>query len=427
MKGLVLVGLLFVMALPSLADSGLPNVSDARDLEMFLTGARAGLIQVRETADPMSPLLYEIQVVYIPQLAGPTNPAIYRSGPVLFIAVWSPEMADGFGFFRFDEDQVFMGSAPGFTSSYRTVAGTFTTVEGTSSDAVLILVDEETGDVGVVLPHQTIQVGLDALDVVPTGAPFSFVDVDTVAGPVPFGLNLWNLVAAQSEDATMVVALLGSTTERGDPGLPLQFAASQLDLLSVLEAATPWVFSTPYGEDAIRAALDVPIAQGVAAEGIGGWTSKPGNYVRIEVVYPVNTTGTEPFAASGPAVSNGVLSVQGTTTELYTGGSDVYNVVHWPCGSNVQPEHTFDVDKRFSCTGGTFDVTLHVELNTQTHYTSATWEIIAGTGTCANLSLVSGTGFLTGTPACAAMSGSLGCDFWSGITDVYEGHIYLSN
>jgi hypothetical protein len=398
-----LVGfLLLAMALPVAAAGGLPNVSNAEDLQTILTETHAELIQIRESTDPRSPVLYEIHTVYIPQLSGERNPEIYRSGSVLFIAVWSPEMGEQFGFFTFEGEQVAMGSAPGFSPSYATTVGPFSAVY--SDGSVSVFVDEDTGEVGILLPPETVQYGLEQLDMMNNASPLVFSGDEPAEGPVPFALGLGNLAAAQSEDAFTVVATVGGSSEGGDPGDALRYAVSQLDLLQILETTAPWVFSTTYGEEAIGVALHM-IDKDIPAEGFASLSSKTSGSVTIYVPIPEDTAGTETFYAFGTAVP-GIIPAVGQVTDG--------NLI-----SAVPTSYGFDlvVVKHFcsmgSCTGGTFDIQLNVELNTTTHFTTATWTVVSGTGAYQNLS---GSGSLAGIP-----DGGVPVPTWVGITDIYYG------
>ena len=398
--------LLFAIALPAVAEGLLPNVSEPEDLETFLNEMHANLIQVRESLDPRSPVLYEIHTYYIPQLTGERNPEVYRSGPVLFIGIWSPEMGEDFGFFAFEGEHVTMGSASGFNPSYSTVAGKFGTVHSSSSNATCVLVDENTGDVGVLLPPVTVQYGLEQCDMMEGTNPLAYNDGDTADGRVPYALDLGNYVAARSEDASTMVAPVGGSSDGGNPGDPLRYVVSELDLSPVLEAAVPWLFSTVYGEEAIEDALDLAADQGTPAEGFASLPSKSSSIVWIFVHYPAAPSPPDIFNSFG-----GIIPATGQVEDV--GGAT--NVVHWPNGQGVQPEYSFDVVKHFcsagSCTGGTFDIKLSVKLDTSTHFTTATWIVISGTGAYQNLS---GSGTLAGIPDVAGGS-------WSGITDIYKG------
>jgi len=104
----------------------------------------------------------------------------------------------------------------------------------------------------------------------------------------------------------------------------------------------------------------------------------------------------ESFTATGPAVDVGVLCASGTVFDV--SGSR----------SGAGPITTIRALKRFSCPGGTFDVQLNVRLDNATHYTTARWHVVSGTGDFADLS---GRGSLTGTPIDPGVS----------ITDVYNG------
>ena len=124
--------------------------------------------------------------------------------------------------------------------------------------------------------------------------------------------------------------------------------------------------------------------------------------IHIEVDEIIATSG-EPFAASGPAVDAGLVCPSGTVEDLSTKVSGppagAFSILH--------------VLKHFNCedASGTFDIALTVKLNNSTHYTTASWRIVAGTGDYAGLHA---NGSLAGTPIVPGDS----------IHDVYDGMVH---
>jgi len=124
--------------------------------------------------------------------------------------------------------------------------------------------------------------------------------------------------------------------------------------------------------------------------------------IHIEVDEIIATSG-EAFAASGPAVDAGLVCPSGTVEDLSTKVSGppagAFSILH--------------VLKRFNCedASGTFDIALTVKLNNSTHYTTASWRIVAGTGDYAGLHA---NGLLAGTPIVPGVS----------IQDVYDGMVH---
>ncbi len=125
--------------------------------------------------------------------------------------------------------------------------------------------------------------------------------------------------------------------------------------------------------------------------------------VHIEVVENTGDQPPEAFVASGPAVDSGLVCANGYVDEV------------GPTISSGSPGGAFAilrVVKRFDCGGGdTFDVRMVVWLDLTTHYTTAHWTVIGGTGAYAKLH---GNGTLAGTPIVPGSS----------ITDVYEGMLH---
>ncbi len=124
--------------------------------------------------------------------------------------------------------------------------------------------------------------------------------------------------------------------------------------------------------------------------------------LHIEVDEVIATSG-ETFYASGDAVDEGVVCATGSVDELST-------VVSGAPGGSFSILHIL---KRFYCAdaSGTFDVRLVVKLDNVTHYTTASWKIVDGTGVYASLN---GNGSLAGTPIDPGVS----------IHDVYDGQVH---
>lgn len=121
----------------------------------------------------------------------------------------------------------------------------------------------------------------------------------------------------------------------------------------------------------------------------------PPSPINIEVLEEIEGEPPVPFMASGPVCASGMVD------ELSATGNN-------PAG----PFQTLWVTKQFVCGdgSGTFDVSMVVQLNQNTGYTTAHWKIIGGTGTYQNLK---GNGKLVGTPK----SGNT-------ILDVYDGKVH---
>ena len=150
------------------------------------------------------------------------------------------------------------------------------------------------------------------------------------------------------------------------------------------------------------AAISVSIALVLLAGTASSAFAAPPLKVHIEVDEIVATSG-EPFLASGPAVLAGLVCPSGTVDDLSgtVSGSPggAFSILH--------------VLKRFNCddASGTFDVALTVKLNNSTHFTTASWRIVAGTGNYVGLHA---NGSLAGTPIVPAVS----------IHDVYDGKVH---
>jgi hypothetical protein len=107
-----------------------------------------------------------------------------------------------------------------------------------------------------------------------------------------------------------------------------------------------------------------------------------------------------PFTAEGAAVTSGLVCATGIAENLS-------NVSSGAAGGTLSILH---VVKRFTCAdlSGTFDIALTVQLDNVTHYTTARWRIVGGTGSYSSLR---GRGSLAGTPIIPGVS----------IHDVYDG------
>ena len=124
--------------------------------------------------------------------------------------------------------------------------------------------------------------------------------------------------------------------------------------------------------------------------------------LHIEVDEVIATSG-ETFFASGASVLAGEVCPTGTVEDLSTTAS----------GAPGGPITILQVVKRFTCAdlSGTFDVRLVVRLDNLTHYTTANWRVVSGTGAYAGLH---GNGSLAGTPIDPGLS----------IRDVYDGKVH---
>ena len=124
--------------------------------------------------------------------------------------------------------------------------------------------------------------------------------------------------------------------------------------------------------------------------------------VHIEVPEAIGVNG-DPFTASGPAVSVGVICASGTVDDLAVVSS----------GPGAGSFVILHVDKRFTCgdLSGTFDISMTVRLDETTDSTTASWRIAGGTGAYSGLH---GNGWLVGTPIEPDVS----------IFDVYDGRVH---
>jgi len=128
----------------------------------------------------------------------------------------------------------------------------------------------------------------------------------------------------------------------------------------------------------------------------------PHLYVHIEVEEFINTSG-ETFNASGPAVDAGIVCPTGIVNDTLL---DINNL---PGGKT----RILNVLKEFVCEdgSGTFNINLNVRLNLDTHRTTASWDVVSGSGAYASLG---GSGTLVGMPIVAGES----------IQDVYDGTLH---
>ncbi len=107
----------------------------------------------------------------------------------------------------------------------------------------------------------------------------------------------------------------------------------------------------------------------------------------------------ESFTASGGAVDMGIIPASGQVDDIQSSLQVL---------GTQGPILKLQMVKHFICgTAGTFDLKLIIDLNQTTGYTTATWTVVAGTGTYSGLQ---GSGTLAGTP-----TGN------GGIVDVYTG------
>ncbi len=130
----------------------------------------------------------------------------------------------------------------------------------------------------------------------------------------------------------------------------------------------------------------------------------PPTPVHIEVLeFPGGTSApAEPFTISGPAVSAGLVCASGVVSDeelSYNSPSGPYQRI-WAL-------------KHFVCddSSGTFDIRMVVQLNLDTHDTTARWRVVGGTGDYAGLK---GQGSLIGYSNYPTVS----------ILDVYDGLIF---
>ena len=131
-----------------------------------------------------------------------------------------------------------------------------------------------------------------------------------------------------------------------------------------------------------RAVLVVSVAAVFLALATVSVLAGPMQTVQISVLTDLDTLPSvpDPFAASGAAVTSGVLCATGT---VFTGP---YNWPPPPSGSVVMVKH-------FECADGAFDVELRVWLLTGGD-TTGIWKVIGGTESYVHLK---GHGTLTGT------------------------------
>jgi len=148
--------------------------------------------------------------------------------------------------------------------------------------------------------------------------------------------------------------------------------------------------------------LSVLIALLLLAMTISIAFAAPHLYVHIEVEEEILTSG-ETFYASGPAVDAGFVCPTGIVNDNLHGTYDLP-------GGKIR---IINVDKEFVCgdSSGTFVINLNVRLNLDTNRTTASWNVISGTGDYAGLH---GNGSLVGTPIVPGNS----------ILDVYNGGMY---
>lgn len=393
LAALVLIGI----AVTAGGQGLLPNVADPEDLNTLVSEMHVDLIQVRATEDPTSPLLYEIQAVFIPRLSGDANPAVFRDGPVLFIAIWSPETGDEFGFFAFEENAVVAGSAPGFTQSFEATSRQFTHVS--DGGEINLFIDEDTGDVGLILPFDSAQYALDTSELSRSENPLAVVNGELAEGVVPFALSLENYRVARS-DGTEATTGVGTTWD-GDMGTALQYILSQVDLEPILEESASWVYSTPYGSEPISSAVEA-VDTDLPLEALTS-SAKTSGAVTIIVPIPPSSPTTMPcysFAYLGQGIIPGVGQVNNGAVVSAVPSGNGFNLV---------------VVKDFTWSNGTFQIELSVYLDSTTHYTSGTWKVVAGSGTGAYIG-ASGSGSINGTPF-----GGQPSSVWVGITDTYTG------
>jgi len=124
--------------------------------------------------------------------------------------------------------------------------------------------------------------------------------------------------------------------------------------------------------------------------------------VHIEVDELISGLGVdEPFTASGSAVDAGYICAAGMVQDVSVSTS----------GAPSAPYRIIQVLKHFTCADGTFDVNMLVRLDLATHYTTASWHVVSGTGAYASLG---GSGSLVGTPI----------DPGNSIHDVYDGNVH---
>jgi len=138
------------------------------------------------------------------------------------------------------------------------------------------------------------------------------------------------------------------------------------------------------------------------AVNVSGAFAAPPQGLHMEVTEFVGTSG-EAFFASGSSVDAGTVCATGIVDDVSV---ETFGA---PSGSQL----ILHVLKRFYCGdgSGTFDVRLVVNLDLTTHYTTASWRIVGGTGDYTDLQ---GNGLLMGTPI----------DPGTSIHDVYDGNVH---
>ena len=153
---------------------------------------------------------------------------------------------------------------------------------------------------------------------------------------------------------------------------------------------------------ALTAAVSLSITLVVLASNVTAALAAQPWSLHIEVPELIGQSG-EPFTATGSAVDEGVVCPSGTVDELGTVAS----------GATSGPFTILHVLKRFNCSdaSGSFDVRLLVRLNNATHKTTASWQVVSGTGAYAGLG---GNGLLVGAPIVPGTS----------IYDVYDGKVH---
>ena len=389
--------LLIGIAMTATGEGLLPNVADPQDLNTLVSETRVDLIQVRATENPTSPILYEIQAIYFPQLRGDANPDVFRDGPVLFVAIWSPETGDEFGFFSFEGDVVTAGSASGFTQSFEANSGQFTQIN--TEGEVALFIDEDTGDVGLILPFDSAQYALATSESSRSENPSALVDGELAEGVVPFALSLENYGVARATETEATID--ERATYDGDVGIALQYIMSQVDLEPILEESASWIYSTSYGSEAISGAIEAANT-GVPLETLTA-SAKTSGAVTIIVPIPPSNPSMMPcysFAYLGQGIIPGVGQVNDGAIVSAAPSGTGFNLV---------------VVKDFTWSNGAFQIELSVYLDNTTHYTSGTWNVVAGSGTGAYIG-ASGSGSINGTPF-----GGQPSSVWVGITDIYTG------
>jgi len=241
-----LLGLVvLVLAVPVFSTEAIyPNISNRDDTAIFLNEVRAEIIQVRETDDPESPLLFEIQAVYIPQLVGEQNSDTFREGPVMFVTVWSPEIGEDFGFYAVTYNTVTVGSATGFAPSFATAnaVGNFNT-SGSNGSNTNVGTDDS-GNVGWFMPWQITQSAVGQFNYARSNnQSTSYNDGDIVGefDPLVNIIQWGNYNTARSNNTSTTYNVVDDGIgDEGEFGDALPYLLSQLDLNALFEAVSPW-------------------------------------------------------------------------------------------------------------------------------------------------------------------------------------------